>query len=75
MLITSPHSKRYRLIHRRNLYVSRSRRCTGRREAQSRKPVNKVKIISVHKFKKTPPSMPVSEKCRSVSSYTDAAGT
>jgi hypothetical protein len=31
------------LIHRKNLYAPCSRRCTGRHEAQSREPVNKVK--------------------------------
>jgi hypothetical protein len=39
-LMTSCHSKRYRssdiLNHRQNSYAPRSRRCTGRLEAQSR---------------------------------------
>jgi hypothetical protein len=44
-LITSLHSERYRpsgtLIHWQNSYMPRSRRCTGRREAHRRKPINK----------------------------------
>jgi hypothetical protein len=32
-------------IHRQKLYAPRSLRCTGRREAQSRDAVNKVKKI------------------------------
>jgi hypothetical protein len=35
------------LIHQRNLYAPRSRQCTGRREAQSREPVNKGKNFPV----------------------------
>jgi hypothetical protein len=50
-LITSLHSKSYRpsgiLIHRQNSYALRSRRRTGRHEAQSRESVNKVKKLSV----------------------------
>jgi hypothetical protein len=46
-LITSLHSKCYQpsgmLIHRQNLYVPRSKQCTGCYEAQSHEPVNKVK--------------------------------
>jgi hypothetical protein len=46
-LITSLHSERYRpsgvLVHRQNLYAPRSRWCTGRREAQRREPVNKIR--------------------------------
>jgi hypothetical protein len=45
-------SKFYRpsdiLIHRQNSYTLRSRRCTGRREAQSRVPVNKGKNVPVY---------------------------
>jgi hypothetical protein len=50
-LIIYLNSKRYRpsgmLIHRQNSYAYRSRRCTGRREAQSREPVNRVKKNSI----------------------------
>jgi hypothetical protein len=35
------------LIQRPNLYAPRSRLCTGRREAQSREPVNKGKNLPV----------------------------
>jgi hypothetical protein len=63
-LFISLHSKYYRLsgklIHWQNSYAPRSRRCTGRREAQSSEPVKKDEILFVHKFKKTLPSMPVS---------------
>jgi hypothetical protein len=45
-LTTSLNCKRYRtsgmLIHQQNPYASRSRRCTGRREAQCRELPNKV---------------------------------
>jgi hypothetical protein len=51
-LIISLHSKRYRqsgiLIHQQNSYAPRSRRCTGRREAQNPEPVNKVKKNFLH---------------------------
>jgi hypothetical protein len=46
-LITSLHSKRYRpskmLIHRQNSYAPSGKQRTGRREAQSREPANKLK--------------------------------
>jgi hypothetical protein len=46
-LIISLHSERYRrsglLIHLQNSYAPRSKQRTGRREAQRRQPVNKVK--------------------------------
>jgi hypothetical protein len=46
-LITSLNSKRYQpsgiLIHRQNSYAPLSQRCSGRREAQSREPVNECK--------------------------------
>jgi hypothetical protein len=46
-LVTSLHPISYRpsgmLIHRQNSYAPLGRRCTGRREVQSRELVNKVK--------------------------------
>jgi hypothetical protein len=36
------------LDRRQNLYALRSWKCTGRREAQSPEPVNKVKNFPVH---------------------------
>jgi hypothetical protein len=36
------------LIHRQNSYAPCGKQRTGRREAQSREPVNKVKELSVH---------------------------
>jgi hypothetical protein len=51
-LITSLNFKRYGLsgilIHQQNSYATRSRQCTGRREAQSREPANKVKNLPVY---------------------------
>jgi hypothetical protein len=50
-LIASLHSKCYRppgmLIHRQNSYAPPSKWRTGRREAQSREPVNTVKKLPV----------------------------
>jgi hypothetical protein len=50
-LIASLNSKYYRpsgmLIHRQNSYSTRSRRCIGYREAQSREPVNNRKNLPV----------------------------
>jgi hypothetical protein len=48
-LITSLHSKRYRLIHWQNSYAHRGRSCTGRHEAQSCELVNLLKILPVYR--------------------------
>jgi hypothetical protein len=42
-LITSLHSKHYRLIHRQNSYAPGGKQRTARREAQSRKLVKLLK--------------------------------
>jgi hypothetical protein len=51
-LINSLHSKRYWpsgiLIYRQNSYAPRGKPHTGRRETQSREPVNKVRNLSVY---------------------------
>jgi hypothetical protein len=52
VVINALNSKRYRpsgiLSHRQNSYASRSKRRTGRREAQSRELVNKVNNLPVY---------------------------
>jgi hypothetical protein len=53
-LIISLHSVRYRpsgmVIHRPNSYAPRGKHGTGRREAQSREPVNKFKKHCIIRF-------------------------